>query len=329
MKSITLVRILAAGAVLLAAPLYSVRAESVLSPDGKTALVSNKEGRIRLWDLAAGKVIRVFNGHTGSVTALAFSPDGKTFLSGGKDGTVRLWDADRGDEVWGVNYEGDRRYPLFRQYGNDVQYVAFMPEGKSVLMAQRDGTIKLLDAQTGKGVRVFNTAKEFLWAASLSPDGKSVVTTSAERGSWTIHLWDVATGVEAKRFKDTEIASRAVLLADGKTLLSGGNHSLRLWDISTGRLIQTLPNPTLIDSIALSPDGRVALVGAAYKGGGVITKWDMASMKIAGRLTGHASEVPEISFSADSTTALSAGNDDALILWDVSRGAILRKLKER
>jgi TonB family protein len=306
----------------------SVQAESVLSPEGKTALVSGAQGKIQLWDLAAGRVIRVFSGHTGSVTALAFSPDAKTFLSGGEDGTVRLWDIDKGVEVWGINYEGDRRYPLFRQYGNDIQYVAFMPDGKQVLMAQRDGTIKLLDSQTGKDVRAFKTAKEFLWTASLSPNGKTVVTTSTARNSWTIHLWDVATGDEVLRFNDTSTASSAALLPDGKRLLSGGNHSLRLWDVATGKLLQTLSNPTLIASISLSPDGKVALVGAAYKGNGVITKWDMTSGKIAGRLTRHTSDVSEISFSADSTTALSAGYDNALIVWDVAKGTILHKFNE-
>jgi WD40 repeat protein len=307
-------------------------AESVLSPDGKAALVSHREGQVRLWDLTAGRVVRVFTGHTGSVTALAFSPDAKTFLSGGEDGTVRLWDVAKGDEIWGVNYEGDRRYPLYRQYGNDVQYVAFMPNGRDILMAQHDGTIKVLDAQSGKETRVFKTVRETLWAANLSPDGGTLVTAGvaarARAATWTIHLWDVAKGEELRSFRDTDTAARVALLPDGKRLLSGGNRSLRLWDVSAGRLLQTLPNPTLINDVALSPDGKVALVGAAYRGGGVITKWDMASGKISGRLIGHTAEVVEISFSADSSTALSAGQDDNLILWDVAKGVSLRKLKE-
>ena len=315
--------------MLAAVSLASVRAESLLSPDGKLALASVEGGRVQLWALPAGRLTREFVGHIGSVTALAFSDDAKLFLSGSEDGTARLWDVGKGTEIWGVNYEGDRRHPLFRQYGNTVRYVAFMPDGSYVLTAQRDSTIKLLDLRTGREVRAFNTAKELLWAARLSSDGKTLVSTSAVRGSWTIHLWDVATGDESRRFRDTDIASRAALLPDGKRLLSGGNHSLRLWDASTGALLQTLSNPTLINEVALSPDGRVALVGAAYKGGGVITKWDMASGKIAGRLVGHASEVSEISFSADSRTALSTDNDNALILWDVSKGEILRRLKER
>jgi WD40 repeat protein len=60
------------------------------------------------------------------------------------------------------------------------------------------------------------------------------------------------------RFNDTSTVAHAMLLPDGKRLLSGGNHTLRRWDVSTGKLLQTLPNPTLINSIALSPDGQVA-----------------------------------------------------------------------
>ncbi|HST53317.1 MAG TPA: WD40 repeat domain-containing protein [Pyrinomonadaceae bacterium] len=322
-----LVRTSAVCVALLALASVTARAESLLSPDDRTALVSHKQGQLQLWDLVAGRVVRSFTGHTGSVTALAFSRDGKTILSGGEDGTVRLWDVTTGKELWGVNYGGDRKYPTYLQYGDDVQYVAFMPDGKEVLAAQHDGTIKLLDSQSGKDVRAFRTERELLWAASLSADGKTLVSTSALRDGWTIHLWDTATGEELKKFRDTDAAVHASLLPDGKRLLSGGHQSLRLWDASTGKLLQTLPNPILINVVAPSPDGRVVLVGAAYRGGGVITKWDVAALKVSGRLAGHRDEVSEISFSADSATALSAGDDGALILWDVSKGTILYKLK--
>jgi WD40 repeat protein len=321
-------RITIACAMLLLS-LSVARAESVLSPDSKTALVSHTEGKIRLWDLTESKVIRVFSGHTGSVTTLAYSADGKTFLSGGEDGTVRLWSIAGGDEVWGVNYEGDRRYPLLRQYGNTVRYVGFMPDGETVLSAQHDGTIKLWDSQSGKATRTFKTIKKLLWSANLSQDGLTAVTTSAEKDRWTIHLWDVATGEEVKRFNDTATAVYAAFLTDGKRLLSGGKQSLRLWDSSTGKLLQTLPNPTLIDSVALTPDSQIAWVGAAYKGSGIITVWDINAGKIIRRLRGHTDRVGELSFSPDSATALSGGNDHALIKWDVPTGRLLVRIKER
>jgi hypothetical protein len=77
------------------------------SPDGRTALSGGwtpaypellqfllgleNEGTVRLWELATGKQLRSFKGHSGSVHSVAFAPDGRSALSGGYDG-IRLWD---------------------------------------------------------------------------------------------------------------------------------------------------------------------------------------------------------------------------------------------
>jgi WD40 repeat protein len=301
----------------------------VLSPDGKTALSSQRNNDINLWGLAENKVIRSFRGHTGSVTALSFSADGKTFLSGGQDGTIRLWAVADGRMLWGMNLEGDPQYPTYPQYGNDVRYVAFMPNGRAALSAQRDGGIRLWDVQSGKQERAFRTAKSYLWSAAISPDGTSVVSTTADRGAWTIHLWDVGTGEEVSSFRDIATASYAAMLRDGKTILTGGHKSLRLWDAASGRLIRTMPNPTLIDSVALSPDGKTTLVGSAYGGNGVISVWDVSAGRMIRQLKGHTDRVSQLSFSSDSATALSSGLDQAIIKWEIQTGRLLNRIRVR
>ncbi len=47
---------------------------------------------IRIWEVATGKNIHTFWGHTTDVQDLAFSPDGKFLASGSFDGTILLWD---------------------------------------------------------------------------------------------------------------------------------------------------------------------------------------------------------------------------------------------
>ncbi len=47
---------------------------------------------IRIWEIATGKNIHTFWGHTTDVQDLAFSPDGKLLASGSYDGTILLWD---------------------------------------------------------------------------------------------------------------------------------------------------------------------------------------------------------------------------------------------
>ncbi len=102
------------------------------SPDGKYLVTSSWDGIVRLWDVASGKEVRQFLGHSGSVFGAAFSPDGKYILSSGTDRTVRLWDVQTGQEV--------RR---FVGHTNEVRSATFSPDGKYILTASNDGTARL------------------------------------------------------------------------------------------------------------------------------------------------------------------------------------------
>lgn len=53
---------------------------------------SGIDGKIFLWDLTAGKKIRLVAEHSEPVETLDFSQEGSILASGSSDNTVRLWD---------------------------------------------------------------------------------------------------------------------------------------------------------------------------------------------------------------------------------------------
>jgi hypothetical protein len=62
------------------------------SPDGTLLAGPGPEYSVRVWDVAAGKVIAQFRGHAAVVEAIAFSADGKRLATGSNDSTILLWD---------------------------------------------------------------------------------------------------------------------------------------------------------------------------------------------------------------------------------------------
>src|ERR1700761_963613 len=101
-----------------------------------TGVVSVERGKQISWP----SINRIWQGHRGPVTSVAFSPDGKYIVSGSVGETIRMWDAQTGKLV-SDPFEGHTDW---------VTSVAFSPDGKYIVSGSEDKTIRMWDAQTGK-----------------------------------------------------------------------------------------------------------------------------------------------------------------------------------
>lgn len=69
------------------------------SPDQKILVSGTAEGRIVLYDLTEGAVLKTLSGHEGEVLSVVFSRDGRTLISTGRDRTIRRWDVETGKAI--------------------------------------------------------------------------------------------------------------------------------------------------------------------------------------------------------------------------------------
>src|SRR5262249_32598573 len=218
----------------------------------------------KLWDVATGREIRTFTGHTYPVAAVAFSPDGRTVLGGGyapfkdSDITLRLWDVTTGKVV--------------RNFASHwVESVAFSPDGRTVLCGDFEGAIWVWEVASGKRSHLFGPSQPVFSVAFL-PDGRTALSC----GDGFVRLTDVATGNVIRTFgqfggRNLSVASSS----DGRFALSGqGDGLLRLWNIDTGALVRDFPSHSdaFPLSVAFSRDGRTALSGHYDK---TIKLWDI------------------------------------------------------
>jgi len=120
----------------------------VFTADGHHLVTGSGDYTIKLWDLDSGREVRRFEGHEGTVYALALSADGKRLVSGSLDGTARLWDMDSGNQV-----------AMFDSQTGPIYAVAFAADG-TVLTGGNDRTIRDWPATGGDGVVLFAGAPE-------------------------------------------------------------------------------------------------------------------------------------------------------------------------
>jgi WD40 repeat protein len=64
------------------------------TPDGRRLLTTCTDKQVRVWDVAGGQLVSIFDWNIGATTAVAVAPDGLTAAVGGQKGQVVLFDLD-------------------------------------------------------------------------------------------------------------------------------------------------------------------------------------------------------------------------------------------
>jgi RNA polymerase sigma factor (sigma-70 family) len=306
------------------------------SPDGRTLASGSAESLVRIWDTATGKSLNPTTaGHQERVTSVAYSSDGGAIITGSWDRTIRVWDTASGKErvTLAVGTEAEARAP-FRAAA--VRYFTQAPDGKLLAVVRSDGSVRIFELPSGKEVRSLPGH-----TVAFSPDGRLIAAGGSDAGS--IGLYERDTGRLVRELRGHQTAVAALAFTDGgKTLVSRGMVSVgafrpgdpaqsetefvRAWDVATGKQLQASPGGgALIDSLTSSSDGRtVATLGGEGK---TVVLLEAATGGRRAELSGHTMMLFRAKLAPDGRTAVSAGVDGAIRLWELPSGKEIARLE--
>lgn len=140
--------------------------------------------------------------------------------------------------------------------------IAFSPDGRTIATGGGDGTVRLLEVETGKEIRRFVGHSGFVTSAIFSPDGRTIALMV---GSY-VRLWDVETAKEIRLFEgDSGPVFSVTFSPDGCTLATAAaDNTVHLWDVETAKEIRRLEGHSgWVNSVAFSPDGSTLASGAS------------------------------------------------------------------
>ena len=213
---------------------------------------------------------------------------------------------------------------VLRGHTDDVYSAAFSPDGKRIVSASRDGTIRIWDALTGKQTGdPLEGHTDYVYSAAFSPDGKRIVSTSRDK---TIRIWDAQTGKQIGEPLEghTGVVRSASFSPDGKRIVSASwDGTIRIWDAHTGKQIgEPLVGHThIVLSAVFSPDGKRIV---STSGDRTIRIWDPQTGKqIGDPLEGHTFRGNYAAFSPDGKRIVIASSDNTIRIWDAQTGKMI------
>jgi WD40 repeat protein len=113
---------------------------------GRDGAKDAEASRVRIWDLAEGKMVRDLKGHKKAISSVVFKPDVRVILSSSQDQSVRLW------KTWAISDSPgivDQSFKAISGYTRGITSMGVVDTGEMMINASVDGTLHAWNINRG------------------------------------------------------------------------------------------------------------------------------------------------------------------------------------
>jgi WD40 repeat protein len=284
---------------------YNYRASVAFSRTGRYLLSAG--GKVKLWEVATGKEVKQLGDKATRANWAAFLAGDRKVLYADSPEPAHVVDLRSGGTGKAVRWDE----------GIDSGRGALSPDGKCALFF-RGELLVLWDLLAGEEIRTLRgpiSTKPPVVAVAFSKDGKKAISVS----DGTVVVWGTSNWKVVKALRDDD-GSRiydAVLSADGKQALTGGDEELKLWDLVKGEVIWVSQrHKNVVNCVAFSRDESRAMSGDCD---GIVILWDMATRREIRTFRDKTGGIGATAFFPNGRQALVCGG--RVLLWDFITGS--------
>lgn len=216
--------------------------------------------------------------------------------------------------------QGPASIPDLRGHRGSVTAVGFTEDGRSIVTAGADATVKVWSVANSALVRSIDTESGPATALALS--GRRAVTGHAEG---TVALWDIDRGAKVAAFKRNGAQVWSVAFTGDPSRVAAASHdwSVTVWDAASGSAPVHIyeGHDNVVHAIGFSERGPYIASASADK---TVKLWSADSQSLIRTYRGHKDFVTAIAISASGKAMASAGLDGNIRVWSTASSRLIR-----
>ena len=294
-----------------------------IKADGTQVMAGFASGRVGLWNVRNGTMVRVFpNSDLVSavddasanedvlINAVDFLPLDNKVVAGFVDGTIRIWDVST-----------SRQTDIFT-LGAEIKDLA-VNRAEVRMAVSLEGEMRIWDIQGSAEVQRFTGHTGQVSAVAYHPAGELILSGSFDT---TLILWNPENTEIVQTFNGHDGAVVALdFNADGSRFISSANdQTARIWSTDTAEITLTFEehNGNVL-AVAWHPSSSLVATGGFDNR---VLLWDANTGEVQRELLGHEGTISSLQFSTDGSLVLSGSFDDTLKIWNVETGEEIQTL---
>ncbi|XP_071445521.1 periodic tryptophan protein 2 homolog [Hetaerina americana] len=301
------------------------------------ALACKGLGQLLVWEWQSETYVMKQQGHYNNMECLCYSPDGQFIATGGDDAKVKLW-----------NTASGFCFVTFSEHSASISGIQFSHNGKFVISASLDGTVRAFDLTRYRNFRTFTSPRPVQFSC-VAMDSSSEFVAAGGQDVFEIYLWSLKVGrlLEVMSGHEGPVASIAFSPSPASTALASvsWDKTLKLWNaIETGSQHETVLLTSDGLRVVYRPDGEevaVATLDAQISFFNVRTSEQTGCIEGRKDLGSGVSDTDLISarknlegkafnslcYSADGQCILAGGMSKNVCIYSVNESLLLKKFE--
>jgi WD40 repeat protein len=223
---------------------------SAWSPDGKFLAVGGDKTSIYVYDTTNWEMVKILEGHEGSVLTLEWSSDGTMLASGSGTDKVAMHNIPENMiKIW--NFSSGEVIAELTGHQDGVLNLKWSPDGSQIATASDDKMIMLWS--TTNWTRTMTLIGHTLGVLDVdwSPDGMKLVSGSRD---YKVRTWDAPTGEPLEKWTEPNCVRSVHWHPDGEFIANSGVDEvmLKIRNATTGTIMKTFTESADTKSVVMS-----------------------------------------------------------------------------